>query len=60
MPSNDIIDNRDQILTNDINCILGSTEAVKLTVAYFFLSGLAHGRFEPAYPDRKHKQPGND
>ncbi len=40
MPSNDIIDNRDQKLADHINCILGSTEAAKFAVGYFFLSGL--------------------
>jgi hypothetical protein len=37
MPSNDIIDNRDQKLADHINCILGSTEAAKFAVGYFFL-----------------------
>jgi hypothetical protein len=40
MPSNDIIDSRDQKLADHINCILGSTEAAKFAVGYFFLSGL--------------------
>jgi hypothetical protein len=40
MTSNDIIDNRDQKLADHINCILGSTEAAKFAVGYFFLSGL--------------------
>jgi hypothetical protein len=40
MPANDSIDNRDQKPVDPINCILGSTEAAKFAVGYFFLSGL--------------------
>jgi superfamily II DNA or RNA helicase len=40
MPSNDIIDNRDQKLADHINQILGSTDAAKFALGYFFLSGL--------------------
>jgi superfamily II DNA or RNA helicase len=40
MPAHDIIDNRDQKLVDHINQILGSTDAAKFAVGYFFLSGL--------------------
>lgn len=35
----DIIDNRNQKLVDQINCILDSTEAAHFAVGYFFLSG---------------------
>ncbi len=38
--SHDIIDNRKEILVDHINRILGSTEAARFAVGYFFLSGL--------------------
>src|SRR5438309_2222603 len=40
MPSHDIIDNRDQPLVDHINQILGSADAAKVAVGYFFVSGL--------------------
>jgi SNF2 family DNA or RNA helicase len=40
MPTHDIIDNQEQKLVDHINQILGSTEAAKFAVGYFFLSGL--------------------
>ena len=40
MPTHDIIDNRTQKLVDHINRILGSTEAARFAVGYFFLSGL--------------------
>lgn len=40
MPTHDIIDNRKEILVDHINRILGSTEAARFAVGYFFLSGL--------------------
>jgi superfamily II DNA/RNA helicase len=40
MPTHDIIDNRDEKLVDHINRILGSTEAARFAVGYFFLSGL--------------------
>lgn len=40
MPTHDIIDNRREILADHINRILGSTEAARFAVGYFFLSGL--------------------
>jgi superfamily II DNA or RNA helicase len=40
MPAHDIIDNRKEILADHINRILGSTEAARFAVGYFFLSGL--------------------
>ena len=40
MPTHDIIDNRREILVDHINRILGSTEAARFAVGYFFLSGL--------------------
>jgi superfamily II DNA or RNA helicase len=40
MTTHDIIDNREQKLVDHINQILGSTEAAKFAVGYFFLSGL--------------------
>lgn len=39
MPSHDIIDNRNEKLVDHINRILGSTEAARFAVGYFFLSG---------------------
>jgi hypothetical protein len=39
MPSHDIIDNRNQKLVDQINCILDSSEAAHFAVGYFFLSG---------------------
>lgn len=38
--SHDIIDNRDQRLVDQINRILGTTEAARFAVGYFFVSGL--------------------
>lgn len=40
MPRHDIIDNRKERLVEHINRILGSTEAARFAVGYFFLSGL--------------------
>jgi hypothetical protein len=40
MPTHDIIDNRQEKLVDHINRILGSTEAARFAVGYFFLSGL--------------------
>jgi hypothetical protein len=40
MPAHDIIDNRKEILVDHINRILGSTEAARFAVGYFFLSSL--------------------
>lgn len=40
MPTHDIIDNREQKLVDHINQILGSTDAAKFAVGYFFLSGM--------------------
>jgi len=40
MPTHDIIDNRREKLKDHINRILGSTEAARFAVGYFFLSGL--------------------
>ena len=40
MPTHDIIDNRKEILVDNINRILSSTEAARFAVGYFFLSGL--------------------
>ena len=39
MPTHDIIDNRKQILVDNINQILSSTDAARFAVGYFFLSG---------------------
>ncbi|MFC1932282.1 helicase-related protein [Chloroflexota bacterium] len=39
MPTHDIIDNRKEILVDHINQILGSSEAARFAVGYFFLSG---------------------
>ena len=39
MPAHDIIDNRNERLVDHINLILGSTEAARFAVGYFFLSG---------------------
>ncbi|TAF05622.1 MAG: helicase [Nostocales cyanobacterium] len=39
MPTNDIIDNRNQKLVDQINRILDTTEAANFAVGYFFLSG---------------------
>jgi hypothetical protein len=39
MPAHDIIDNRREKLVNNICRILGSTEAGRFAVGYFFLSG---------------------
>ena len=39
MPTHDIIDNRNQKLVDQINCILQSSEAAHFAVGYFFLSG---------------------
>ena len=39
MPSHDIIDNRNQKLVDQINCILESSEAGHFAVGYFFISG---------------------
>ena len=40
MPTHDIIDNRNEKLCDHINRILGSTEAARFAVGYFFVSGL--------------------
>ena len=40
MPTHDIIDNRGEKLSDHINRILGSTEAARFAVGYFFVSGL--------------------
>jgi len=40
MPAHDIIDNRKEILVDNINRILSSTESARFAVGYFFLSGL--------------------
>src|SRR5216110_1109025 len=40
MPAHDIIDNRRQKLVDRIQKILGTTEAARFAVGYFFLSGL--------------------
>lgn len=40
MPTHDIIDNRNEKLADHINRILGSTEAARFAVGYFFVSGL--------------------
>ena len=40
MPTNDIIDNRGELLVDHIRSILASTEAARFAVGYFFLSGL--------------------
>jgi len=40
MPAHDIIDNRRQKLVDHIQKMLGTTEAVRFAVGYFFLSGL--------------------
>ncbi|MFN6515879.1 MAG: helicase-related protein [Nostoc sp. CreGUA01] len=39
MPTHDIIDNRNQKLVDQINCILDSSAAAHFAVGYFFLSG---------------------
>ncbi|MCC5627689.1 phospholipase D-like domain-containing protein [Nostoc sphaeroides CHAB 2801] len=39
MPIHDIIDNRNQKLVDQINCILDSSSAAHFAVGYFFLSG---------------------
>ncbi len=39
MPTHDIIDNRNQRLVDQINCILDSSSAAHFAVGYFFLSG---------------------
>jgi hypothetical protein len=39
MPTHDIIDNRNQLLIDNIRRILSSTEAARFAVGYFFLSG---------------------
>lgn len=39
MPTHDIIDNRKEKLVDHINRMLGSTEAARFAVGYFFLSG---------------------
>jgi len=39
MPKHDIIDNRNEKLTRQINDILKSAERCKFAVGYFFLSG---------------------
>lgn len=39
MPTHDIIDNRNQKLVDQINCILDSSRAAHFAVGYFFLSG---------------------
>jgi len=40
MPTNDIIDNRNEKLVDHINRMLDSTELARFAVGYFFLSGL--------------------
>lgn len=40
MPTHDIIDNRSEKLVEHIKRILGSTDAARFAVGYFFLSGL--------------------
>lgn len=40
MPTHDIIDNRGEKLVDHINRILGTSEAARFAVGYFFLSGL--------------------
>ena len=40
MATHDIIDNRSEKLVDNMNRILGSTEAARFAVGYFFLSGL--------------------
>ncbi len=40
MATHDIVDNRSEKLVEHINRILGSTEAARFAVGYFFLSGL--------------------
>jgi hypothetical protein len=39
MPTNDTIDNRNQKLVDQINCILDSSAAARFAVGYFFISG---------------------
>ncbi|KJH72188.1 helicase-related protein [Aliterella atlantica] len=39
MPTHDIIDNRNQKLVDQINCILDSSSTAHFAVGYFFLSG---------------------
>ncbi|MCC5597775.1 hypothetical protein [Nostoc favosum] len=39
MPIHDIIDNRNQKLVDQINCILDSSAAAHFAVGYFFISG---------------------
>jgi len=39
VPAHDIVDNRKEILVDNINRILGSSEAARFAVGYFFLSG---------------------
>jgi len=39
MPNHDIIDNRNQKLVDQINCILDSSSAAHFAVGYFFVSG---------------------
>lgn len=39
MPTHDIIDNRNQKLVDQINCILDSSSSAHFAVGYFFLSG---------------------
>ncbi|WP_242053457.1 hypothetical protein [Nostoc parmelioides] len=39
MPIHDIIDNRQQKLVDQINCILNSSSSAHFAVGYFFLSG---------------------
>ncbi len=39
MPNHDIVDNRNQKLADQINCILDSSESAHFAVGYFFLSG---------------------
>jgi len=45
MPTHDITGNRKEILVDHVNHIIGSTEAARFAVGYFFLSGLT-----PALP----------
>lgn len=41
MPIHDIIDNRNQKLVDQINCILDSSAAAHFAIGYFFLSGFS-------------------
>ena len=59
----DIIDNRNERLVDHVNRVLGTTEAARFAVGYFFLSGLTPISHKLAKVkelrllDRQHQQP---